>query len=495
MHNYPNIINGDAVAGDLAASPVFNPATGEVLAKTDMSSAAIVDKAVAAAEAALPGWAATPPLKRARIMFAYKELLEANADGLAKAISTQHGKTLADAKGELARGIEVVEFACGIPHLLRGDFTANVAANMDSFSMRQPLGIVAGITPFNFPAMVPMWMFPIALACGNCFILKPSEKDPAAPALAVELLHRAGLPKGVMALVNGGKDAVNAILTHPAIKAVSFVGSTGVAEYIYKTAAAHGKRVQALGGAKNHMLVMPDADLDQSVDALMGAGYGSAGERCMAVSVAVTIDDKTGDALAKKLTPRVEAIKIGAYDDPEAEMGPLISADHKQKVLGYIDAGEKAGAKLLVDGRGFKRQGYEDGFFVGGTLFDHVKPDMSIYTDEIFAPVLSVVRCQSFDEATALIDAHPYGNGAAIFTKNGDAARTFADRIKIGMVGVNVPIPVPAAFHSFGGWKQSLFGGYAIYGMEGVRFYTQLKTITARWPKSIGQGAQFQFPS
>lgn len=500
---YPSLINGKAVAGDLTPSPIFNPATGEVIAHTEMASGKIIDQAVAVAKEASPAWAATPALKRARIMFAYKELLERHLDDLALAISHQHGKTLADAKGEVARGIEVVEFACGIPHLLRGDFTPNVAHAVDSYSLRQPLGIVAGITPFNFPAMVPMWMFPIALACGNCFILKPSEKDPAAPALALELLHKAGLPPGVMSLVNGGKEAVNALLTHSDIAAISFVGSTHIAEYIYTTASKHGKRVQALGGAKNHMLVMPDADLDQSVDALMGAAFGSAGERCMAVSVAMTIDDATADRLVEKLTPKIEDIHIGGYDDPEAEMGPLISRDHKTKVLGYIEAGVGAGAKLVVDGRKFTRQGYEKndtgGYFIGGSLFDQVKPNMSIYTDEIFAPVLSVVRCKSFDEATSLIDAHTYGNGAAIFTQNGDVARLFADRVRIGMVGVNVPIPVPVAFHSFGGWKRSLFGGHAMYGMEGVRFYTQLKTITARWPTAIGpensKGAQFQFPS
>ncbi|MCG8625159.1 MAG: CoA-acylating methylmalonate-semialdehyde dehydrogenase [Proteobacteria bacterium] len=501
---YPSLINGEAVAGDLSPSPIHNPATGEVIAHTEMASGKIIDQAVAVAKEALPAWAATPPIKRARVMFAYKELLEKHIDDLAYAISHQHGKTLADAKGEVARGIEVVEFACGIPHLLRGDFTANVAHAVDSYSLRQPLGVVAGITPFNFPAMVPMWMFPIALACGNCFILKPSEKDPAAPTLALELLQKAGLPQGVMAVVNGGKEAVNALLTHPDIRAISFVGSTHIAEYIYTTAAKHGKRVQALGGAKNHMLVMPDANLDQSVDALMGAAFGSAGERCMAVSVAMTIDDATADRLVEKLTPKIEDIRIGGYDDPEAEMGPLISLDHKEKVLGYIDAGVGDGAKLVVDGRKFARQGYgqsknaenqNGGYFIGGSLFDHVTPNMSIYTDEIFAPVLSVVRCKSFDEATGLIDAHTYGNGAAIFTSNGDVARLFADRVRIGMVGVNVPIPVPVAFHSFGGWKRSLFGDHAMYGMEGVRFYTQLKTITARWPTAIGKGAQFQFPS
>ena len=495
MRRYQNIIDGQSVDGDLKPTPVFNPATGEAAAEVAMSGVAVVDKAVAAARRALPDWAATPPMKRARVFFNYKELLEANADKLARAISSQHGKTLADARGELARGIEVVEFVCGIPHLLRGDFTADVSADIDSFSWRQPLGVVAGITPFNFPAMVPMWMFPVAIACGNCFILKPSEKDPAASVLAVELLQEAGLPKGVIGLVMGGKEAVDALLAHPDVRAVSFVGSTDVARYIYTTAAAAGKRVQALGGAKNHMLVMPDAEVEKASDALMGAVYGSAGERCMAISVAVTIDDHTADRLLEAIAPKVKNIRIGPYDDPQAEMGPLITAAHRQKVIGHIDAGVKAGATLAVDGRGYRQPDHPNGFFLGGSVFDRVTPDMSIYTEEIFGPVLCIVRCKSFDEAVALINAHRYGNGAAIFTANGDAARQFCDRVHIGMVGVGVPIPVPAAFHSFGGWKQSLFGDHAIYGMEGVRFYTQLKTVTARWPTSIGRGAQFQFPA
>ena len=494
MSVYKNIIAGEFVDGDQGSQPVFNPATGEEIASVMLSGAGVVDKAVAAAKAALPGWANTPPLKRARIMFNYKALLEENLDALAEAISTQHGKTKEDARGEVIRGIEVVEFACGIPHLLRGDYTRNVGPAVDSFSDRQPLGVVAGITPFNFPAMVPMWMFPMAIACGNTFILKPSERDPAAPQLALELLHEAGLPNGVMNIVNGSKDAVDAILHHKDIKAVSFVGSTPIAEYVYKTGTANGKRVQALGGAKNHMVIMPDADMDQAVDALMGAGYGSAGERCMAISVAVPVGEQTADRLVEKLAPRVSGIKIGPWDDPEAEMGPLITKDAYDRVSGYIDAGVKEGADLVVDGRGFSLQGYENGYFIGGSLFDNVTTDMSIYREEIFGPVVSVVRADSFDTAVKMVNDHEYGNGTAIFTRDGDAARTFADGIEIGMVGINVPIPVPVAYHSFGGWKRSLFGDHSAYGMEGVRFYTRLKTVTSRWPTGIRSGAQFNFP-
>ena len=494
MSVYKNIIAGEFVDGDQGSQPVFNPATGEEIASVMLSGAAVVDKAVAAAKAALPGWANTPPLKRARVMFNYKALLEENLDALAEAISTQHGKTKEDARGEVIRGIEVVEFACGIPHLLRGDYTRNVGPAVDSFSDRQPLGVVAGITPFNFPAMVPMWMFPMAIACGNTFILKPSERDPAAPQLALELLMEAGLPKGVMNIVNGGKGAVDAILHHQDIKAVSFVGSTPIAEYVYKTGTANGKRVQALGGAKNHMVIMPDADMDQAVDALMGAGYGSAGERCMAISVAVPVGEQTADRLVEKLAPRVSGIKIGPWDDPEAEMGPLITKDAYDRVSGYIDAGVKEGADLVVDGRGFSLQGYENGYFIGGSLFDKVTTDMSIYREEIFGPVVSVVRADSFDTAVKMVNDHEYGNGTAIFTRDGDAARTFADGIEIGMVGINVPIPVPVAYHSFGGWKRSLFGDHSAYGMEGVRFYTRLKTVTSRWPTGIRSGAQFNFP-
>jgi len=494
MKTYRNLINGEYVDGDAGSQPIFNPATGEETGSVTLSGAGIVNKAVEAAKAALPGWANTPPLKRARIMFNYKQLLEENLDALAEAISTQHGKTREDARGEVIRGIEVVEFACGIPHLLRGDYTRNVGPAIDSYSDRQPLGVMAGITPFNFPAMVPMWMFPMAIACGNTFILKPSERDPAAPQLAIELLEQAGLPKGVANIVNGGKEAVDAILTHPDIKGVSFVGSTPIAEYVYATGTANGKRVQALGGAKNHMVIMPDADMDQAVDALMGAGYGSAGERCMAVSVAVPVGKETADRLVEKLAPKVSAIKVGPWNDPEAEMGPLITRQHLEKVSGYIDAGVKEGADLVVDGRGFSLQGYENGYFIGGSLFDNVTTDMSIYKEEIFGPVLSVVRADTFETAVKMVNDHEYGNGTAIFTRDGDAARSYADQIEIGMVGINVPIPVPVAYHSFGGWKRSLFGDHGAYGMEAVRFYTRLKTVTSRWPTGIRAGAQFNFP-
>ena len=494
MTEFKNLINGSFVDGDKGSQPVFNPATGEETGSVALSGAKVVDQAVAAAKAALPGWADTPPLKRARVMFVYKALLEANLDAMAEAISTQHGKTKEDAKGEVIRGIEVVEFACGIPHLLRGDYTRNVGPAIDSYSDRQPVGVMAGITPFNFPAMVPMWMFPMAVACGNTFILKPSERDPAAPQLAIELFHKAGLPEGVVNIVNGGKDAVEAILAHPDIKGVSFVGSTPVAEHIYSTGTANGKRVQALGGAKNHMVIMPDADMDQAVDALMGAGYGSAGERCMAISVAVPVGEETADRLVEKLAPKVSGIKVGPWDDPDAEMGPLITAEHRDKVAGYIDTGVKEGAELVVDGRGFKLQGYENGNFIGGSLFDRVTPDMTIYREEIFGPVLSVVRADGFDSAVRMINEHEYGNGTAIFTRDGDAARSFSDQIEIGMVGINVPIPVPVAYHSFGGWKRSLFGDHGTYGMEAVRFYTRLKTVTSRWPTGIRSGAQFNFP-
>ena len=494
MQMFRNLINGEYVDGDAGSQPIFNPATGEETGSVTLSGAGIVDKAVQAARDALPGWANTPPLKRARIMFNYKHLLEENLDALAEAISTQHGKTKEDARGEVIRGIEVVEFACGIPHLLRGDYTRNVGPAIDSYSDRQPLGVMAGITPFNFPAMVPMWMFPMAIACGNTFILKPSERDPAAPQMAIELLEKAGLPKGVANIVNGGKDAVDAILHHPDIKGVSFVGSTPIVEYVYSTGTANGKRVQALGGAKNHMIIMPDADMDQAVDALMGAGYGSAGERCMAISVAVPVGKETADRLVEKLAPKVRGIKVGPWDDPEAEMGPLITQQHLDKVSGYIDAGVKEGADLIVDGRGFTLQGYEKGYFIGGSLFDNVTTDMSIYKEEIFGPVLSVVRADSFETAVQMVNDHEYGNGTAIFTRDGDAARSYADQIEIGMVGINVPIPVPVAYHSFGGWKRSLFGDHGAYGMEAVRFYTRLKTITSRWPTGIRAGAQFNFP-
>jgi malonate-semialdehyde dehydrogenase (acetylating)/methylmalonate-semialdehyde dehydrogenase len=479
----------------IRSAPVFNPATGEQSAILPLSTAAELDAAVQAAKNAFPKWADTPPLKRARFMFKFKDLLDQNADAIAAAISSEHGKTHDDALGEVQRGIEVVEFACGIPHLLKGEFSRNVGPSIDSYSDRQPLGVVAGITPFNFPGMVPMWMFPIAVACGNTFILKPSEKDPSAPMLVWKLFKEAGFPDGVLNVVHGDKEVVDAILHHPDVKAVSFVGSTPIAQYVYATGTAAGKRVQALGGAKNHMVVMPDADMDKVADALMGAGYGSAGERCMAVSVAVPVGQKTADALVEALAPRVRALKIGPATDPEAEMGPLVTKQHLDKVLGYIDNGVAEGARLVVDGRGFKLQGYEGGYFVGGTLFDHVTKDMTIYREEIFGPVLSVLRASTYDEAVQLINDHEFGNGTAIFTRDGDAARHFADKIEAGMVGINVPIPVPVAYHSFGGWKRSIFGDHAIYGPEGVRFYTRLKTVTSRWPDGIKSGAVFTFPT
>src|SRR4051812_2938002 len=473
---------------------VYNPATGERSRRVGFAGAADVDKAVRAAAAAFPAWAATPPLTRARILFKFRELLDREAGALARLITDEHGKVLSDAAGEVVRGTEVVEFACGIPHLLKGEFTEQVGRGIDSWSLRQPLGVCAGITPFNFPVMVPMWMFPVALACGNSFVLKPSERDPSAGLRIAELLKEAGLPDGVFNVVHGDKEAVDAILEHPQIAAVSFVGSTPIAEYIYKTAATHGKRVQALGGAKNHMVVMPDADLDQATDALMGAAYGSAGERCMAVSVAVAVG-KVGDALMEKLAPRVRALKVGPGTDPEAEMGPLVTKQHLEKVRSYVDRGVKEGANLVVDGRSLKLQGYENGFFLGGCLFDEVKPEMLIYKEEIFGPVLSVVRAPDFNEAARLINAHEFGNGTAIFTRDGDAAREFVSRIQVGMVGVNVPIPVPMAFHSFGGWKRSLFGDMSVHGPEGVRFYTKLKTVTARWPTGIRAGAEYVMPT
>jgi malonate-semialdehyde dehydrogenase (acetylating)/methylmalonate-semialdehyde dehydrogenase len=473
---------------------VFNPATGERARTVALGGAAEIDAAVRAAAQAFPEWAATPPLLRARVMFKFRALLEREAETLARLITAEHGKVLSDARGEVTRGAEVVEFACGIPHLLKGEFSESVGRGIDSWSSRQPLGVCAGITPFNFPAMVPMWMFPVALACGNSFVLKPSERDPSASLLLAELLKEAGLPDGVFNVVQGDKEAVDALLEHPLVAAVSFVGSTPIAEYIYRTAAAHGKRVQALGGAKNHMLVMPDADMDQATDALMGAAYGSAGERCMAVSVAVTVGS-AGDRLVEKLAPRVRALKVGPGTDPDAEMGPLVTRQHLEKVRGYVDLGVEEGARLVVDGRGLKLQGYENGFFIGGCLFDDVRPEMRIYKEEIFGPVLSVVRARDFDEALRLVDAHEFGNGTAIFTRDGDAAREFASRVQAGMVGVNVPIPVPMAFHSFGGWKRSLFGDMAVHGPEGVRFYTRLKTVTARWPTGIRAGAEYVMPT
>jgi malonate-semialdehyde dehydrogenase (acetylating)/methylmalonate-semialdehyde dehydrogenase len=494
-HLIPHFIKGRLVQGTGRTAPVFNPATGMQSGEVSLATAADVRAAVQAAVAVAPDWAATTPLKRARILNAFLRILEERTDELAAVITAEHGKVLSDAKGEIQRGMEVVEFATAAPQLLKGEVTENVGTRVDSMSLRQPLGVVAGITPFNFPAMVPMWMFPVALACGNCFILKPSERDPSAALLLAEWLKEAGLPDGVFNVVQGDKEAVDALLHDPDIQAISFVGSTSIARYIYETAARTGKRCQALGGAKNHMIVMPDADMDLAVDALMGAAYGSAGERCMAISVAVPVGDATADALMAKLEPKVRALRVGPGTDPDAEMGPLVTRQHLDKVRGYIDAGVAEGARLVVDGRGLKLQGYEQGNFIGGSLFDHVTPDMTIYKEEIFGPVLAVARADSYATAAKWINEHEYGNGTAIFTRDGDAAREFAHQIKVGMVGINVPIPVPMAFHSFGGWKSSLFGDLHMHGPEGVRFYSRLKTITSRWPTGIRAGAEFVMPT
>ena len=475
--------------------PVFNPALGEQSGRVAMGGAAEVDAAVQAALRAQPDWAATPLLRRMRVMFKLKELIERDMDRLARLVTEEHGKTFDDAKGSVTRGLEVVEFACGLPQLLKGEFSHQVGGGVDLLSVRHPVGVCAGITPFNFPAMIPLWMAPLAIACGNAFILKPSEKDPSCPMALAELMAEAGVPEGIVAVVNGGREAVEAILAHPGIAAVSFVGSTPVAEHIFKTGTSQGKRVQALGGAKNHMVVMPDADLDMAVDALMGAAYGSAGERCMAVSVAVPVGERTADALIERLAPRVRQLKIGPGMEPGVEMGPLVTAEHLAKVRGYVDHGVQEGAQLVVDGRDFKMQGYENGYFMAGCLFDRVTTGMKIYQEEIFGPVLSVVRAGSFDDAVGMVNAHEFGNGTAIFTRDGDAARTFVNAVQIGMVGVNIPIPVPLAFHSFGGWKRSLFGDHHTHGMEGVRFYTRLKAVTSRWPTGIRAGADFSIPT
>jgi malonate-semialdehyde dehydrogenase (acetylating)/methylmalonate-semialdehyde dehydrogenase len=491
-----HFIGGRIVAGSSGRkTPVYNPATGMQSGSVDLASASEVRSTVQAALKVSDAWAETTPLRRARILNSFLRILDERIDDLAEVISAEHGKVHSDAKGEIQRGMEVVEFATSAPQLLKGEITENVGTRVDSHSMRQPLGVVAGITPFNFPAMVPMWMFPVALACGNCFILKPSERDPSASILMASWLTEAGIPDGVFNVVQGDREAVDALITDRDVQAVSFVGSTPIARYIYETAAKNGKRCQALGGAKNHMIIMPDADMDQAVDALMGAAYGSAGERCMAVSVAVPIGEKTADALIAKLEPRVRALKIGPSMDPDADMGPLVTKQHLEKVVGYIASGEAEGAQLLVDGRGLKLQGYDSGYFIGGTLFDRVTPNMKIYKEEIFGPVLAVARADSYDTAARWINEHEYGNGTAIFTRDGDAAREFAHQIKVGMIGINVPIPVPMAFHSFGGWKSSLFGDHHMHGPEGVRFYSRLKTITARWPSGIRSGADFVMPT
>ena len=472
---------------------VFNPATGEVAARVALASKQETEEAIRVATEALPSWSNTPPLKRARVMFKFKELLEKHIDDLASMITSEHGKVFSDAKGEIARGIEVVEFACGIPQLLKGEYTEQVGTGVDSYSVRQPLGVCAGITPFNFPVMVPMWMFPMAIACGNTFILKPSEKDPSASLLMADLLKEAGLPDGVFNVIQGDKTAVDTLLSDPRVSAISFVGSTPIAEYVYRTGTQYGKRVQALGGAKNHLVVMPDADIEQAVDALMGAAYGSAGERCMAISVGVVVGD-IADQLVARLVERTTELKIGNGIVNEPDMGPLVTGAHLEKVKGYIEKGVSEGASLIVDGRNISVAGHDNGFFIGGCLFDHVTPDMTIYKEEIFGPVLSIVRVDDFESAVQLINAHEFGNGVSLFTRDGHTAREFSTRIQVGMVGINIPIPVPVAFHSFGGWKRSLFGDHYAYGPEGVRFYTHLKTVTTRWPTDTRSGAEFTMP-
>ncbi len=491
-----HFINGARIADDNRPQPVFNPATGEETKRVAMASKATVDTAIAAADAAFPAWRDTPPAKRARILFDFKALLEARADDVVAAITGEHGKVLDDATGEFQRGIEVVDYACGIVELLKGEHTKNVGPAIDSWSEFQPLGVVAGITPFNFPAMVPMWMFPMAIACGNTFVLKPSEKDPSAPFLVAEILKEAGLPDGVYNVVNGDKEAVDALLHDERVQAVSFVGSTPIAEYIYTTGTANGKRVQALGGAKNHAVIMPDADIDNAVSALMGAAYGSCGERCMAISVAVCVGDETADEVVAKLRSQLLELEVGDGTDTSNDMGPLVTRQHYEKVRDYVDLGIEEGAELVVDGRDLVVAGRENGFFLGGCLFDKVTADMRIYQEEIFGPVLCVVRVDSQMEAMQLIDDHEYGNGTCIFTRDGEAARYFSDNIRVGMVGVNVPLPVPVACHSFGGWKRSLFGDLFAYGPDSVRFYTRRKTITQRWPSGgVREDAQFTFPS
>ena len=488
METIQNFINGEISASNSQRfSPVFNPATGKQTRQVVLSNEAETAAAIAAADGAFPAWAKTSPLKRARVMFAFKALLEANKDKLARLISSEHGKVYSDAIGEVTRGLEVVEYACGIPHLQKGEHSANVGTGVDSHSLMQPLGVCVGITPFNFPAMVPMWMFPIAIATGNTFVLKPSEKDPSLALQLAALLKQAGLPDGVFNVVNGDKQAVDVLLTDSRVQAVSFVGSTPIAEYIYTTASAHGKRCQALGGAKNHCLLMPDADLDMATNAIMGAAYGSAGERCMALSVVVAVGDETADQLIEKLQTQIQSMRVGpgVVDGPENDMGPVVTAQHKAKICDFISAGEKQGAALLVDGRTITVAGHDTGFFVGPTLFDHVSPDMTIYKEEIFGPVLAIVRVPNYQTALELINRNEYGNGTAIFTRDGETAREFSENVLAGMVGINVPIPVPMAFHSFGGWKRSVFGPLNVHGSDGVRFYTHMKTVTSRWPASV----------
>jgi malonate-semialdehyde dehydrogenase (acetylating)/methylmalonate-semialdehyde dehydrogenase len=496
MKTIGHFINGAHVAGKSGRfADIFNPATGEVTAQVALADGADLDAAIASAAAAQPGWAATNPQRRARVFFRFVDLINTHMDELAELLSAEHGKTIEDSKGDIIRGMEVAEFVCGIPHLQKGEFTEGAGPGIDMYSMRQPVGIGAGITPFNFPAMIPMWMFAPAIAAGNAFILKPSERDPSVPMRLAELMIEAGLPADILNVVNGDKTAVDAILAHDEIAGVSFVGSTPVARHIYATAAAHGKRVQAFGGAKNHMIIMPDADIEKAADALIGAGYGSAGERCMAISVAVPVGEETADRLIAALAPRVESLKIGPHTDPATDLGPVITKAAQARIVSLIDGGQQQGAELVVDGRGFSLQGYENGYFVGGTLFDRVTPDMDIYREEIFGPVLTVVRAHGYEEALSLPLKHPYGNGVAIFTRDGDTARDFAARINIGMVGINVPIPTPLAYHSFGGWRASAFGDLNQHGTDSIKFWTRTKTVTARWPSGLKEGAQFSMPT
>ena len=492
----PHFINGERFIGEGRRADVYNPATGEITGQVGLADAVTLQRALDAAQAAYPAWRNTPPAKRAQVLFRFKQLLEQHEAEIALLISQEHGKTVEDAAGELKRGIENIEYACAAPEILKGEYSRNAGPAIDTWSDFQPLGVVAGITPFNFPAMVPLWMYPLAIACGNTFILKPSERDPSSTLLIAELFQQAGLPRGVLNVLNGDKEAVDGLIRAPQVKALSFVGSTPIVEYIYSEGARHGKRVQALGGAKNHAVLMPDADLNNAVSALMGAAYGSCGERCMAISVAVCVGDQIADRLIEKIVPQIKALKIGAGTQCGLDMGPLVTGMARDRVIGYIDAGMAAGAELVVDGRELTVTGHANGFFVGGTLFDRVKPDMSIYTDEIFGPVLCIVRVDSLEEAISLINAHEYGNGTCIFTRDGEAARLFADEIEVGMVGINVPLPVPVAYHSFGGWKRSLFGDLHAYGPDGVRFYTRRKAVTQRWPaRKSHEAAQFAFPS
>jgi len=493
MKKIENYIDGNISSNSSNFLDVQNPSTGDTISKVILSDEIDFNKTIISSNNAFKKWSEVTPLKRSRIISKYKENIEKDINNLAKIISNEHGKTIDDSKGSITRGLEVVEFACGIPHLLKGEFSQNVGSNIDSYSVRQPLGITAGITPFNFPAMVPMWMFPISIACGNSFILKPSEKDPSCGIRLAELFSEAGLPDGVLNVINGDKEVVNMILKNDKISSVSFVGSTPVAKYIYETSAKYGKRVQALGGAKNHLVVMPDANIDQAVDGIMGAAYGSAGERCMAVSVAVAVGN-VADELVDKIHNKAQSIKVSPWTDEQSEMGPVISLEHKNKIESYIESGQKEGAKLILDGRNLKIQGYENGYFVGPTLFDNVTNNMKIYNEEIFGPVLCVVRANDYEEALSLVNNHAFGNGTSIYTSDGEVSRHFTTNCKIGMVGVNVPIPVPMAFHSFGGWKQSLFGDHSMHGTEGVKFYTRLKTITSRWPNSIRKGPEFIMP-